>query len=167
MLDVMNGNREKGCSNIISPNHAHVFDLLDYVKFLTRWKSQADALNNPNLYFAPSTHQDQDSCWTALSIVILAMRQLPKDVIFLQCRGGTDYLEKTFCISPGKNANATCPLPRRLVAAVCTWCGCVHSQSTEKLCLPATDCQTSLAQFGFQILNFHATEFIIDLCFAI
>ena len=104
-VDVMNGNREKGCSNIISPNHEHVFDLLDYVKFLTRWKSQADALNNPNLYFAPSTHQD--SCWTALSIVILARRQLPKGYDIVQCRGGTDYLEKTFCISRGKNANAT------------------------------------------------------------
>jgi hypothetical protein len=104
-VDVMNGNRQKGCSNITSPNHEHVFDLLDYVKFLTRWKRQADALNNPNLYFAPSTHQD--SCWTALSIVILARGQLPKGYDIVQCRCGTDYLEKTFCISRGKNANAT------------------------------------------------------------
>ena len=103
-VDVVNGNFSKGCSNINSPNHEHVYDLLDYVKFLTHWKAQADMHNNPNLYFPRTTHED--TVWTALSFVIIARTQLPKDFDLVQRRGGTDFLEKTFCQSRGKNSGA-------------------------------------------------------------
>ena len=103
-IDVMNGNRDKGCSIIDSANHDHVYDLLDYIKFLTHWRAQAVAANNPYLYFTPETHQD--TCWTALGIVILARKQLPHGKTLVQKRGGTDNLERCFGESRGKNSGA-------------------------------------------------------------
>ena len=121
VLFIMNGNRDKGCSTIDSPNHPHVYELLDYVKFLTQWKAQALAsemmtcldangeetnvcLSDANYYFADSTHQD--SCWTALSIVIMARRQLPKGHDIVQKHGGTDNIERGFGASRAKNSGA-------------------------------------------------------------
>ena len=58
-IDIMNGNRDKGCSLIDSPIHPHVFELLEYVKFLTHWKAQSMAANNRYLYF-----KMRSSCWS-------------------------------------------------------------------------------------------------------
>lgn len=103
-IDIMNGNRDKGCSLIDSPIHPHVFELLEYVKFLTHWKSQIVAANNRYLYFAESTHQD--TCWTALSIVLMARKQLPVGFDIVQKRSGTDNLERSFAKSRAKNSGA-------------------------------------------------------------
>jgi len=104
-IDVCNARDDRNCSLINSPNHVHVYELLDYVKFLTQWRGQARNGGNPNHYFAPSTHQD--SCWTALSFVIIARKDLPEGHAIVQSRGGTDNIEKTFCKSRGDNRAAT------------------------------------------------------------
>ena len=96
---------DRRCSLIDSPNHDHVYELLNYVKFLTQWRNQARKGGKPNHYFAPSTHQD--SCWTALSFVIIARKDLPEGHAIVQSRGGTDNIEKTFCKSRGDNRAAT------------------------------------------------------------
>ena len=57
-IDVCNARNDRRCSLIDSPNHDHVYELLNYVKFLTQWRDQARRGGNPNRYFAPSTHQD-------------------------------------------------------------------------------------------------------------
>ena len=55
-VDVMNGKHEKACSKIDSPNHPHLFELLDYVKFLCKWRNQSQAQGDKYLYFAKLTH---------------------------------------------------------------------------------------------------------------
>ena len=104
-VDVCNWSKDCNCSLINSPNHEHVYELLDYVKFLTRWRNQSRASKNPYHYFAESTHQD--ACWTALSLVIIARKHLPEGHAIVQSRGGTDNIEKTFGKSRGDNRAAT------------------------------------------------------------
>ena len=81
---------------------AHVYELLDYVKFHTLWKKQAG--KEVNKYFPRSTYED--IVWTSMSIVILARTQFQNHAI-VQRRHGTDDCEKMFCIARNKCANAT------------------------------------------------------------
>lgn len=105
-IDIMNGNNKgnKGCSLIDSPNHPHLYELLDYVKFLHQWKAQCYACKERYFYFPNSCHED--TCWVALSLVIMARKQLPEGFAIVQSRGGTDNLEKTFATSRQKNSGA-------------------------------------------------------------
>lgn len=48
-VDVMNNTWEKNCELINSPDHRHVYDLLDYVKYHHRWKQQAGKQKTPLL----------------------------------------------------------------------------------------------------------------------
>ena len=53
---VMNKCRKADCELINSPDHCHVYDLCDYVKFHTLWKKQAG--KNDKKYFPRSTYED-------------------------------------------------------------------------------------------------------------
>ena len=55
-VDILNGNYDKGCSSIDSPNHPLLFELLDYVKWLHQLKRQSRNANNNYLFF----------CWVYL-----------------------------------------------------------------------------------------------------
>ena len=101
-VDVMNNCCKAGCKLINSPDHHHVYELLDYVKFHTLWKDQAG--KDVNKYFPRSTYEDV--VWTSMSIVILARTQFQGHAI-VQRRHGTDDCEKMFCIARNKCANAT------------------------------------------------------------
>ena len=103
-IDIMNGNYKKGCSNIDSPDHPLLFELLDYVKWLNMWRNQSILEENKQLYFADSTHQD--TVWCALSLVYTAMKQMPAGCDIIQRRLGSDFLERGFASSRSKNAHA-------------------------------------------------------------
>ena len=102
---ILNGNYKKGCTNIDSPNHPLLFELLDYVKWLHKWRNQSIVAKNKYLYFADSTHQD--TVWCALSLVYSAMKQLPEGHDIVPRRLGSDFLERNFSRSRSKNAHAT------------------------------------------------------------
>ena len=101
-FDILNAKVEKGCDVITSANHRHVYDLLDYVNYLTLWKSQVE----PNQFFPVTTYQDV--CWTSLGLVALAMTYLPKfpGHAIVQKKSGSDKAEEAFCYKRGMNANA-------------------------------------------------------------
>ena len=105
LVDILNGNYDKGCSSIDSPNHPLLFELLDYVKWLHQWKRQSRNANNNYLFFAESTYQD--TVWCALSLVYSAMKQLPDGHNIVQRRLGSDFVEQNFAQSRSKNAHAT------------------------------------------------------------
>eukprot|EP00956_Cyclotella_meneghiniana_P002427 scaffold2741_cov56-Cyclotella_meneghiniana.AAC.1 len=53
-FDILNAKTEKGCDVITSANHRHIYELLDYVNFLTQWKNQVE----PYQFFPVTTYQD-------------------------------------------------------------------------------------------------------------
>ena len=86
-IDVMNGNPEKGCGNIDSADHNHVYELLDVVVFHTHWRDQH---KKHSQHFLPRTTY-QDIVWSAIGIVGVARKQLRdghtmcRDVVALIC----------------------------------------------------------------------------------
>jgi hypothetical protein len=103
-VDVLNATWKKGCEPISSAYHRHVYDLCDYVMYLTKWKEQVGS--NKNEFFPASTYEDV--CYTSLGVVILAIYYLPKhpDHVLLQSRLGSDPCESTFMMKRNANANA-------------------------------------------------------------
>ena len=100
----MNAKKEKGSYYVNSPNDPQLFELLNYVKFLCKWRDQSRSYGNKYFYFADSTHQD--TLWVALSLVYVARRHLPKGESINQSNLGTDHLERSFSLSREKNAHA-------------------------------------------------------------
>lgn len=111
-VDVMNSNTEKGCSVIDSPNHPHVYDLLDYCAYHERWKRQV----GPNKEFYLTEQTNQDINWTSMSIAILARTQLPPGHTIVQRRSGSDAAEQTFCQNRQKNAQASAHATNQIMA---------------------------------------------------
>ena len=103
-IDILNGR----FGNFGSPNQDLLYDLLDYVKFLTHWRAQCLAIDRPwapYFFFPESTYQD--TVWCALSFVIMARRQLPIGHEIVQSRGGSDRAEETFAELRGRNPGAS------------------------------------------------------------
>ena len=101
-IDVMNGTRDKNCELINSANHRHLFELLDVVKFHTAWKKQAG--ENSWAYQPKSTYED--TVWTCVGIVGVAMKRLHGNHNMVQRRHGSDICEESFCYKRDKNVNA-------------------------------------------------------------
>ena len=101
-IDVMNGTRNKGWELIDSASHRHVFELLDVVKFQTSWKIQAG--KNKWAYQPISTYED--TVWTCVGIVGVAMKRLRGLHNIVQRRHGSDICEEAFCYKRDKNVNA-------------------------------------------------------------
>ena len=103
-IDVLNATRTKGCELIDSPSHRHIFDLLDYAKYMTEWK---DSVDDPNLFFPYSTYQD--AIWTSFGPVVLARYYLPRHPghTINQMHLGSDPCESTFNLSRNANPNAS------------------------------------------------------------
>ena len=102
-VDVMNANISKGCGIISSPEHPHIYDLCDYVKYLTQWKN---SVSDSNLFFPNSTYEDV--CWTSLGPVVLARYYLPNNPThnINQMRLGSDVCESSFNMKRNANPNA-------------------------------------------------------------
>jgi hypothetical protein len=102
-VNVMNATPLKGCETIKSADHRHIYDLCDYVVYLTEWKQQ---VTDKNEFFPDSTYDD--ICCTSLGAVVLAQYYLPKhpghDLI--QSRLGSDPCESTFMLKRNANPNA-------------------------------------------------------------
>jgi hypothetical protein len=102
-VNVMNATPSKGCETIKSADHRHIYDLCDYVVYLTEWKQQ---VTDKDEFFPDSTYQD--ICYTSLGVVALAQYYLPKhpghDLI--QSRFGSDPCESTFMLKRNANPNA-------------------------------------------------------------
>ena len=100
--DNLEDDEEDNVAVTTRPNHRHVYDLIDYVNYLTLWKSQVE----PNQFFPVTTYQDV--CWTSLGLVALAMTYLPKfpGHAIVQKKSGSDKAEEAFCYKRGMNANA-------------------------------------------------------------
>ena len=101
-IDIMNGTRDKDCELIDSANHRHLFELLDVVKFHTSWKNQAG--KNKLAYQPISTFED--TVWTCIGIVGVAMKQLRGCHNIVQRRHGSDICQEAFCYKRDKNVNA-------------------------------------------------------------
>ena len=101
-IDIVNGNSDKGCELINSANHRHVFELLDFIKFITRWKNQTG--KNKHQFLPNSTFQD--TVWTATGLIGVARKQLRGGHTMVQRRHGSDVCEESFCYKRDKNANA-------------------------------------------------------------
>ena len=103
-VDVMNASVSKGCTTIESIHSRHIYQLCDYVAYLTDWKR---SVSDPNLFFPLSTYEDV--CWTSLGAVLLAFYYLPlfpgHDIN--QMRLGSDPCESTFNLKRNANANAS------------------------------------------------------------
>ena len=67
-VNVMNASPLKGCETIKSDDHRHIYDLCDYIRYLTEWKN---AVMDKNEFFPLSTYQDV--CYTSLGVVVLAL----------------------------------------------------------------------------------------------
>ena len=94
-FDVINCTRGKGCENINSSDHRHVFGLLNYVRFHHLWGSQVRTEWDFNIYFSGPTYED--ICWTAIGIVAIARLQLPTNTAMIQQHHGSDHLKEQFC----------------------------------------------------------------------
>lgn len=103
-VNVMNASRSKYCELISAPNHRHIYDLCNYVKYLKEWK---DSVADTNLFFPFSTYQDL--VWTSLGPVALALYYLPNhpNHTINQMHLGSDPCETTFLQSRNANANAS------------------------------------------------------------
>ena len=75
-IDIMNAKKEKGCYYVNSPNNPQLFELLNYVKFLCKWRDQSRSYGNKYFYFADSTHQN--TLWMTLSLLYVGKRHLPR-----------------------------------------------------------------------------------------
>ena len=111
-IDVMNGNPEKGCGNIDSADHNHVYELLDVVKFHTEWRDQH---RKNSQHFLPKTTY-QDIVWCAIGVVGVAQKQLRDGHTMVQRRHGSDICEKSFCQKRNKNANANALQTNQIMA---------------------------------------------------
>ena len=111
-IDVMNGTSEKGCENIDSADHNHVYKLLDVVVFHTHWRDQH---KKHSQHFLPRTTY-QDIVWSAIGIVGVARKQLRDGHTMVQRRSGSDMCEKSFCQKRNKNANANALQTNQIMA---------------------------------------------------
>lgn len=115
-VDIMTA--KKGCVNINSSTHPHVYELFDFVKFHHMWREQSLALDNRWLYLPESTYEDL--CWTAIGTALIAMTHLPEGETMAQSRGGSDHLEESFCMAKNKNSCATALDTNAIMARNCS-----------------------------------------------
>ena len=106
-IDVMNGTRDKGCECIDGPDHRHVYELLDTVKWFFAWKNEvaADKKLISKYNFLPSSAYE-DTVWTCIGIVGVARKRLRGGHKIVQRRHGSDVCEESFCGKRSKNPNA-------------------------------------------------------------
>jgi hypothetical protein len=100
LIDIMNGTWEnnrhvfKKCTNIHSPNHPHLDELLDVVRLFYRWKKE---VGKEKELFIPET-TFEDLCWMVFAVVGVAKEYLDKDesLVMLQKKSGSDVCENHF-----------------------------------------------------------------------
>jgi len=105
LIDIWNGNREKKCENIDSPNHPHINELRKILVLFDNWRAECG--NNKEQFITKETWEDL--CWLVYGLEGLANQELKDDKSRRICqrRGGSDCCENTFAAYRQGNSNGT------------------------------------------------------------
>jgi hypothetical protein len=113
----MNNGRAKFCEPICSPDHKHIYELLNIAHILQCWKEDVEQGGNLATDFIPlTTYQDLTECCLGTVGAAWQYLSLQEDRIMDQCRCGSDCCEHHFANIRMKNQNPSTRICQQLTA---------------------------------------------------